>query len=129
MADRLAIAIVAAGLLAAGAASAQVSDPMRPPEGVGVADGATAPAASSGVQAVIVRGNGKSVALINGRQVAVGDSVGDKRVVKISEGEVVLKGAGGRETLKVIPAIEKQPAGKASGTRRAAGKIDPVGIK
>ncbi len=50
--------------------------------------------------------------MINGQYVEVGGKVGDKRVVKISESEVVLKGESGREVIKVTPAIEKVPVRK-----------------
>ena len=56
--------------------------------------------------------------MINGQYVEVGDKLGDKRVLKISESEVVLKGEGGREVIKVTPAIEKVPAKKAAAAKR-----------
>jgi hypothetical protein len=56
--------------------------------------------------------------VINGKYVSVGDMVGDKRVQKISESEVVLKGPGGREIIKVMPAIEKVPASKTVAAKR-----------
>jgi MSHA biogenesis protein MshK len=85
---------------------AQVPDPTRPPVGQDSADGAAAPV-NSGIQTVILRPGGKSAAVINGQYLRVGDKFGDKRVLKISESEVVLKGESGREVLKVTPAIEK----------------------
>ncbi len=90
---------------------AQVPDPTRPPVGQDPADGAAAPV-NSGIQTVILRPGGKSAAVINGQYLRVGDKFGDKRVLKISESEVILKGESGREVLKVMPAIEKIPAKK-----------------
>lgn len=90
---------------------AQVPDPTRPPVGQDSADGAAAPV-DSGIQTVILRPGGKSAAVINGQYLRVGDKFGDKRVLKISESEVILKGESGREVLKVMPAIEKIPAKK-----------------
>lgn len=90
---------------------AQVPDPTRPPVGQDSADGAAAPV-DSGIQTVILRPGGKSAAVINGQYLRVGDRFGDKRVLKISESEVILKGESGREVLKVMPAIEKIPAKK-----------------
>ena len=90
---------------------AQVPDPTRPPVGQDSADGAAAPV-DSGIQTVILRPGGKSAAVINGQYLRVGDKFGDKRVLKISEREVVLQGESGREVLKVMPAIEKIPAKK-----------------
>ncbi len=110
-----------AGLAASALALAQGADPMRPPEGAGTDGGSVAPAAQSGVQTVIVRPQGKSVAVINGKQVSVGDRLGDKRVVKISEREIVLNGDSGREVIKVMPAMEKIPVKPASGAKALTG--------
>lgn len=102
------------------AAFAQVPDPTRPP------DALLAPAAESGVvvplesgvQTVILRRGGKSAAVINGHYVVVGDKLGDKRVLKISESEVVLEGEGGREVIKATPAIEKVPTKRTAAIKR-----------
>ena len=111
-----------AGLAASGMALAQGGDPMRPPEGVAATDVAAGTSSvQSGVQTVIVRPKGKSVAVINGKQVSVGDKLGDKKVVKISEREIVLKGDGGREVIKVMPTVEKTPVKPASGAKARAG--------
>lgn len=111
-----------AGLVASATALAQAPDPTRPaaalisPE----SGGAAAAPAASGVQAVILRHGGKSGAVVNGQYVEVGGKLGDKRVLKISESEVVLMGAAGREVLKVTPAIDKVPARKKAATKRRA---------
>lgn len=111
--------LLLAGLVATATAHAQVPDPTRPagalmPE---VAGGAASPV-ESGVQTVILRPGGKSVAVINGQHVAVGGKLGDKRVVKITESEVVLKGESGREVIKVTPDIEKVPVKKTTAAKR-----------
>jgi hypothetical protein len=119
-------------LTASGMALAQVGDPMRPPDGVAAtADGgAVVPPLQSGIQTVIVRPKGKSVALINGKQVSVGDMLGDKKVVKISEKEIVLKGTSGREVIKVMPSIEKIPVKHPAGAKvRASGTSEAPGAK
>jgi len=102
----------------AAVAWAQVPDPTKPPASetapaaAGVSPGATAPTAT-GVQAVFIRATGKSGAVINDQYVEVGGKVGDKHVVKISEGEVVLLGAGGREVIRLSPAVTKELPAKA----------------
>jgi MSHA biogenesis protein MshK len=50
----------------------------------------------------------RKVAVINGDTVQVGDRVGDARVVRIVEGEVVLARGGQWQTLKLFPGIEKR---------------------
>jgi hypothetical protein len=107
------IFVILAGLIGAGTVQAQVPDPTRPagaqmtPE---AGSGTTAPI-ESGVQTVILRPGGKSAAVINGQYVVVGDKFGDKRVQRITETEIVLKGESGREVIKVMPSIEKTRAG------------------
>lgn len=93
---------------------AQAPDPTRPAGAVsGTAAGSAAGAAERGVQVVIVRSRGKkSAAVINGQYVEVGDKVDGRRVLKITESEVVLKGDSGREAVKITPAIEKTPTVK-----------------
>lgn len=136
MADRLnALKRGAAGAMmlalgcGSGAAWAQLPDPTRPPEGAPVADpagggtaAATAAATASGVQAVFLRPGQKPAALINGEYVVQGARIGDKRVLKIGENEVVLSDAAGeKETLKVVTGAEKTPVVKkmpASGKKR-----------
>jgi hypothetical protein len=49
---------------------------------------------------------------------AVGGRFGDKRVLRITEREVVLKGESGREVIKVMPSVEKIPAKKTSARKQ-----------
>lgn len=101
--------------LLSGSIAAQVSDPTRPAD-VPLADGAPGAGNANGVQAIILRKGGKSSAMIAGQAVRAGDWIGDKssgkRVLKISENAVVVQADSGRETLRLIPAVEKIPAAK-----------------
>ena len=115
-----------AGLASVAAVHAQGADPTRP---AGIVSGPATDAgagastpAETGVQTVIIRPGGKSSAVINGQHVVAGGKFGEKRVLKISETEIVLKGENGRETIKVTPSIEKTPARKtAARTQRTTG--------
>lgn len=103
---------------------AQVPDPTRPPDAMSMPNGTggVLVPSESGVQAVILRRKGKSSAVINGQFVEVGGKLGDKKVLKISESEVVLMGSNGREVLKVTPDIQKLPTVKpAVSIKRATG--------
>lgn len=122
MADRLissiarVVACVAVVVASTGVAAQAggVPDPTRPATAVDL-PGAGEAAAPTGLQAVVLRPNGKSIAIINGHSVAVGDKVGDARLVSVSATEAVLAGPGGREVLKLAPAAEKKvsvPPGK-----------------
>ncbi len=123
----VAFSILLTGLVCTGCVLAQVPDPTRPAGAVmssEAAGGGVATPLESGVQTVILRRGGKSAAVINGQYVEVGGKLGDKRVVKISESEVVLKGESGREVLKVTPAIEKVTKKKMTNTKpRTKGTI------
>ena len=94
-------------------ATAQLPDPTRPPTGgvvvttPTVAGEAAAPEGANTVQAVFVRPGGKSTAIINGQTVRVGDMLGDKKVKRITDKEIVLQGDSGRDTLSIYPGIEK----------------------
>jgi len=103
-------------LFVAPSALAQLPDPTRPPAQLMAREtgGVAAGPVESGMQTVIVRRRGKSGAVINGQYVEVGSKVGDKRVIRISESEVVLNGAGGREVIRLIPSIEKTPVVKSA---------------
>ena len=109
---------------------AQVPDPTRPPaQAMAAEPGAGAVAApAAGVHAVIVRPHGKSGAVISGQYVETGGKLGDKRIIRITESEVVLKGEGGREIIKLIPAAEKMPVVKSAASsaskRRSMGKTE-----
>ncbi len=108
-------------LAGAGSVMAQVPDPTRPPDALlapGPAGGVSVPV-DSGVQTVILRPGGKSAAVINGQYIVVGEMIGDKRVIKITESEVVLKSESGREIIKVMPAIEKISANRKPAEKRA----------
>jgi hypothetical protein len=112
--------LMLSGLIGAQAAVAQVPDPTRPAVVVNPAEvtaGAAAPV-ESGVQTVILRRGGKSAAVINGQYVEVGGMLGEMRVLKISESEVILRGENGREVIKVTPEVQKVPAKKQPSIRQ-----------
>lgn len=90
-----------------------LADPTRPPSVATEAApanadlGTAAAAAGAGLQTIILRSGRKSVAVINGVQVQLGDKVGDATLVKLSESEAVLQGPTGRQVLRLTPGIEK----------------------
>jgi hypothetical protein len=94
-------------------------DPTRP---AGTNQAVTA----SGAQAVVIAPELQFVsispvsksAVISGKVVFVGEKYGESRVVKISEGEVVLLSHGGKQQiLKLYPDVEKQVAGAGISSR------------
>lgn len=89
-----------------------LSDPTRPP---GASSGMTQAAgpgeelaiSATQLQSVLIA-PGRRVAVINGQAVALGGMVGEAKVVKISETEVVLRRGAENEVLKMYPGVEKQ---------------------
>lgn len=100
-------------------AAAQLPDPTRPAD-VPLAVGAGA----GGLQAIVMRPGGKSAAVIDGEEVRVGERIGDKahgkRVLKISENAVIVQGEGGRETIRLIAAVEKVTAARPHTMKKAS---------
>jgi len=95
------------GLGAAQALAAEMlPDPTRPPVEAGVEIPGAA-VAGPVLQSVMIR-PGRRTALISGQLLAEGERFGDAKLIKISEGEVILIGPEGRQTLKLFPGVEKK---------------------
>lgn len=96
-------------LLVSCAALAQSADPTRPAIDTGISvPGVAPPPATAGLQTIIQRRHGKPAALINGAVVELGGKVGEARLVNIGEDFVVLRGALGKEILRLTPDVEKK---------------------
>ncbi|WP_151636531.1 phospholipase D-like domain-containing protein [Noviherbaspirillum aerium] len=98
------------------AAGQGMPDPTRPPNIVSEPERVqnTGPAVPQ-VQSILISPT-RRVATIDGRTVSVGDTVGDARVTRILESEVVLGTGKEQRVLKLFPGIEKQ---RAPGRRNA----------
>jgi len=102
-------------------AGAQVLvDPTRPPN----AQPGEPEAAQSvtQLQSILIASN-RRLAIINGTTVALGDMVGEAKVVRITETEVTLQKGDETEVLKLYPGVDKQPIKRRA--RGAAGR-NPV---
>ena len=100
------LSMLALAALAAG--DVMLPDPTRPPDsmiGLSITGVPLAPAEPR-LQSVMIGAGGRS-AIIDGRQYKVGDKVGDARLVRISESEVVLINSGGRQTMRLFPSVKK----------------------
>ncbi len=84
-------------------------DPTRPPSelGAAAASGAAVPSGGPLLQSVLISPQHKN-AIISGETVKLGGIYGSARVVKISEGEVVLNEGGSLQTLRLFPGVEKK---------------------
>jgi MSHA biogenesis protein MshK len=101
-------------LCAPGVTQAQAVDPTRPAidTGIAVPAGLADASATTGLQSIIQRRNGKPAALINGVVVELGGKVDDARLVKIGDDFVVLRGSMGKEILRLTPGVEKKAVRK-----------------
>lgn len=113
MSRMLRLALVGFGCLLHAVVAAQaLPDPTRPPSGARVtAEGPNAAAAASEPAPVlesVLIGRDRSMAVISGRRLFVGDRVGDARIVRITGTEVVLRSSEGQTTLKLFPQVEKR---------------------
>jgi len=101
------------GLMAAAAAGAQgMSDPTRPPGGLGETSEAVSPGGPV-LQSVMLSPTRK-VAVISGELVTLGGRYGSARLVKLSESEAVLKNGADVTVLRLHPLVEKRAAGPAA---------------
>lgn len=88
------------------AAEPALQDPTRPPVSTGYAgEGGDL---GGRLSSVILPRNGRPSAVIGGQVVLLGGFVGEARLVRVSENEVVLEGPDGIERLYLTPDVEKK---------------------
>lgn len=105
-----AICLLGCGVVVAATAQDTLRDPTRPPASLGATHTSATAATSAPVLQSVLISPARKVAVINGETVQTGDRLGDARVTKIIEGEVVLVRDGQSQTLKLFPGIEKRQA-------------------
>lgn len=103
----IAVAVLAVGVQQA--AADNLPDPTRP-AGMGAS---SAVSGRSALQTTIVS-PGRSLAVINGRTIGVGDTVGDAVVLEIRPYEVVLKSRAGVKVMRMVPPLTRSVARTAS---------------
>jgi len=96
----------------AGHACAQaLSDPTRPPDAFRPPLGSApaAPVASQfSSQPVVILSSDRRQITINGQTAKIGGRLGNAKVIRISDAEVVLQSTDGTETIKLYGAVEKK---------------------
>jgi len=100
------LALLLACLPAAAALAQSLPDPTRPPQARDLAMSASGAASRLGVLQSVMIADGVREAIISGHVVHVGDRHEDAQVLKITEGEVVLRTAEGLQALKLYPGME-----------------------
>jgi MSHA biogenesis protein MshK len=95
-----------------------LQDPTRPPAALDrAAESGTGAAVTGPVLQSVLISPRRTMATISGRTVKVGDKVGEARVIRISETEVVLRNGRDLETLKLFPGIEKRRSPGSAGAK------------
>ena len=106
-----------------GAQAQALTDPTKPPSATSAlsgSPGAQEETTGTQLQSILIS-SGRKVAVINGTMVPLGGMVGEARVVRITETQVVLKKGEETEVLKMYPGIDKR-AVKRSAARRGESK-------
>lgn len=116
----LALLVLPGGVPAAhSAGEAALTDPTRPPPEMMALFPASAGAVVLAVprlQSVMI-GSAERSAIIDGQRYKVGDKLGDARLLKISENEVVLAGIGGRQTMTLFIPVKQVPVPEKAAAR------------
>jgi MSHA biogenesis protein MshK len=89
------------------AALAWQPDPTQPPAVFTQEDGVVEAARVSELESVLLPKKGRPLAVIGGQQVRLGDYLGDRRLIRVTEREAVLEGPTGVERLFLTPGIAK----------------------
>ena len=103
----ISLATAACLLLSCGSAAGPLQDPTRPGNAAAMTR-TPAHATGSWVLNSTLVGSGRRVAVINGRHVTEGDSIGTARVLRINKLDVLLQTPGGWKRLQLLPDIVKQ---------------------
>ncbi len=85
-----------------------LTDPTRPAQGAYTAESTDNAAVGPVLQSVMITPTART-AIIGGQAVKLGAKYGDARIIKITEGEVVLRSSSGTETLKMYPGVDMKP--------------------
>lgn len=110
------------GLAMEQAAAQALIDPTRPPD-VAEAAGDTLNASRGPLLQAVLISTGRRYAVIDGHQVGLGAKIGAARIVGITESAVILEGASGRTTLKLLPGVGRttvEPASESPEIERKA---------
>lgn len=94
-------------LLSCAAQGAPFPDPTRPPSMTGSGDD-TSPGGPQ-LESILIAPD-RRLAVINGEQVTLGSKIGGGAVVRITETEVVVRGAEGEQTLRLYPDTRRPSA-------------------
>lgn len=102
----LALAAAVAAMAPASATAQEMADPTRPPDS---GDDRPAPTAGNtlNLQSILISATRRE-AVINGQVVRAGGRIGQTKIVKISDNQVLVDGPRGMQVLRMFPGIDKR---------------------
>lgn len=109
------VAVLLLCTLPAAVCAQALTDPTRPPLGIGAGDGMgagvqqIAPPATKGLLSVIISPS-RCAAIIDGRTIRLGEKYGDATLVEITPQGVVLRSEHGRRTMQLFPGVGMKSA-------------------
>lgn len=107
MADRMRPTLLCALMVAFAAQAAPFPDPTQPPAMTGSA-GDAAPGGPR-LESILIAPD-RRLAVIDGEQVTLGSKVAGGSVVRITETEVIVRGADGEQSLRLFPETRRPSA-------------------
>jgi hypothetical protein len=108
------LCLAAALVLVQIAQAAPFADPTRPPTALDATSAGTGTPEGPRLESVLIAPD-RRVAVINGQQVVVGARIAAGEIVRISEGEVVIRAADRLQTLKLVPETRQPAAARKKG--------------
>ena len=119
------IATLCIALFPVAATAEELPDPTRPPAEL-AAPADKAAIQPAGLQSIIISET-RRAAIIDGKTVELGGKYGDTKLIEVNEGNVVLRGAQGRQVMTLFPDVrmtgkqeikQQSPAGKVQSGKR-----------
>jgi MSHA biogenesis protein MshK len=123
--SKTALSVFFLAFFAASAPAQPLADPTQPPAefaqgGEDAAAREDAPEEETRLDSVLLPKDGRPLAVIGGRQVRLGEYLGGRRLIRLTEREAVLEGPDGIERLFLTPGIEKTATRRESKAKASA---------
>ena len=114
------LTLLLGGLLALPALAGGLRDPTAPPPELQASAGqASLPAQARALQAIVAGGERPAAAVIDGQMVPLGGWLGESRLIAIKKDSVILDSPEGRQTLRLLPGMDKRLLGAPTAPRHS----------
>ena len=99
------------------------ADPTQPPAAFAQENEEVEVNRRAELDSVLLPKNGRPLAVIGGHQVRLGEYLGERRLIRLTEREAVLEGPAGIERLFLTPGIEKTASATKNEAKASTGTI------